>query len=102
VLKSVKLRPPLVDLAITCSDEENYIHLRVGGVISLYDAISLAGLPVEVWEKMLSIASELHPDVYKNLETLYNVAKVIRENVFPLCRSLLDQLLHYSAQVASG
>lgn len=82
VLKSVKFRPPLLDLVITCSDEENYINLRVGGVISLYDAISLAGLPVEVWEKMLSMAREMHPDVYKNLETLYNVAKVIRENVF--------------------
>ena len=84
VLKSVRFIPPLVDLVVACGDREYYAYLRVGGLISLHDAVSLASLPVEVWEKMLSMAKEVHPEVYRNLETLHNVAEMIRENVFSI------------------
>jgi hypothetical protein len=82
VLKNVRFSPTIVVLTIVCGDREYYIYLRVGGVINLHDVITLAGLPLEVWEKMLSIAKEIHPEVYKNLETLHNIAKVIGENAF--------------------
>jgi len=82
VLKSVRFSPPMVDLTVACGDREYYMYLHAGGLISLHDTISLAGLPVEVWEKLLPMTKEMHPEVYRNLEILYNVVKMIRENVF--------------------
>jgi hypothetical protein len=91
MLKSFRLLSSSIEFVFECGERNYNAYVSIEGEIGLYDVISLAGLPDDVWDIVLSEAKKYH-GVARNLEMLYDVAATIRDTVFSV--TLEPPILH--------
>jgi hypothetical protein len=83
VLKSFRFLSSSIEFVFECGEYNYDVYVRMEEEIGLYDVISLAGLPDDVWDIILSESKKYH-GVARNLETLHDVATTIRDTFFSI------------------